>query len=48
MAEAVVSMYGITKSYGKHQVLHDVELETERGDILGRIGREGAGETTLV
>ena len=47
MAEAVISMHGITKSYGKHQVLHDVELDIERGDIFGLIGRNGAGKTTL-
>ena len=47
MAETVISMHGITKSYGKHQVLHDVELDIERGDIFGLIGRNGAGKTTL-
>lgn len=47
MAEAVISMHGITKSYGKHQVLHDVDLDIERGDIFGLIGRNGAGKTTL-
>ena len=37
MAEAVISMHGITKSYGKPHVLHAVELYIERGDIFGLI-----------
>ena len=47
MSETIISMQGITKSYGKHQVLHDVNLDIQKGDIFGLIGRNGAGKTTL-
>ena len=29
MSETIISMQGITKSYGKHQVLHDVNLDIQ-------------------
>ena len=36
MSETIISMQGITKSYGKHQVLHDVNLDIQKGDKIGR------------
>ena len=47
MSESIISIRGIQKSYGKHQVLHDVSLDIRKGDIFGLIGRNGAGKTTL-
>ena len=47
MSESIISIRGIQKSYGKHQVLHDVSLDIHKGDIFGLIGRNGAGKTTL-
>lgn len=39
---------GLCKSYGKQQVLHDLDLTIEPGCIYGLIGRNGAGKTTLL
>ena len=39
---------GLCKTYGKQQVLHDIELTLEPGRIYGLIGRNGAGKTTLL
>lgn len=39
---------GITKKYGKKEVLHKVDLELEPGKIYGLIGRNGVGKTTLL
>lgn len=39
---------GITKTYGKKDVLHDMNLVFEPGRIYGLIGRNGAGKTTLL
>lgn len=47
MSEAVISLHGIEKSYGAHKVLTDVNMEIQRGDIFGLVGRNGAGKTTL-
>ena len=38
----------IVKTYGKKEVLHNIDLEIEPGKIYGLIGRNGAGKTTLL
>jgi ABC-2 type transport system ATP-binding protein len=45
---SVLSVRGITKSYGEHHVLHGVDLEIQPGEIVGLLGPNGAGKTTLV
>lgn len=37
----------LSKSYGKKQVLHDVNLELQTGKVYGIVGKNGAGKTTL-
>ena len=37
----------LAKSYGRHQVLTDVDFAFEEGRIYGLLGRNGAGKTTL-
>ena len=37
----------LAKSYGRHQVLTDVDYAFEEGKIYGLLGRNGAGKTTL-
>lgn len=48
MNTAVLSARGVYKSYGKKEVLHDLDLTIEPGKIYGLIGRNGAGKTTLL
>ena len=38
----------VSKSFGKKQVLNDVSLVIEPGQIYGLIGPSGSGKTTLV
>lgn len=38
----------LNKSFGKKQILKDVSLSLEEGDILGFIGPNGAGKTTTI
>ncbi|MFC5465240.1 ABC transporter ATP-binding protein [Lederbergia graminis] len=43
-----VSVRHISKSFGKHQVLEDINLDIYEGEIFGLLGPSGAGKTTLV
>lgn len=38
----------VNKYYGKRQILHDVCLETNTGEVFGFLGPNGAGKTTLI
>lgn len=44
----VVETTNLSHSYGRHRVLHDVDLQVERGRIYGLIGPNGAGKSTLL
>jgi len=48
MNAAILNAQGVCKSYGKNEVLHDLDLTIEPGKIYGLIGRNGAGKTTLL
>ncbi|MCM1449355.1 MAG: ABC transporter ATP-binding protein [Clostridiales bacterium] len=45
---AIIKTKGIEKSYGSLQVLHDVNIEVESGEIVSIVGPSGAGKTTLL
>ena len=47
MSEAVIKLENVKKSYGNHEVLKGVNMQVNRGDIYGLIGRNGAGKTTI-
>ncbi|MBQ9632138.1 MAG: ABC transporter ATP-binding protein [Lachnospiraceae bacterium] len=47
MSEAVIKLSNIVKSYGKNEVLKGVNLQVNRGDIYGLVGKNGSGKTTI-
>lgn len=47
MSETIISLKHLRKSYGKHEVLSDVNMEIEKGEIYGLIGANGSGKTTI-
>ena len=46
--EHVVEMRGITKRFGTVQALNNVDLELRRGELLGLVGDNAAGKSTLM
>ncbi len=48
MAEALVSVSGLTLHYGARMILERVELAVHQGEIVTLIGPNGAGKSSLV
>lgn len=48
MENTVLKCEKLNKKFGKKQILHNVSLEIQEGDILGFIGPNGAGKTTTI
>ncbi len=44
----MIKTEGICKSYGAINVLQDIDLSIETGEIIGVVGSSGAGKTTLL
>jgi len=44
----MISMRQVGKSFGAHRVLHDVNLDIERGEVVVLIGPSGSGKTTAL
>lgn len=46
--EVILSVEGMTKRYGKNNVVSNASFQLERGKIYGFIGQNGAGKTTII
>lgn len=44
----MIKIQNLSKTYGKKQVLKEVNLEIDSGSIFGLLGPNGAGKTTLI
>ena len=44
----VISTENLTKFYGEHRRIVDVNLEIEQGEVFGLLGPNGAGKTTCI
>jgi ABC-2 type transport system ATP-binding protein len=48
LAEPVISIKGLRKSYGETEAVRGIDLEVNRGEIFAFLGPNGAGKTTTV
>lgn len=48
MNDIVLSLKGISKSYENNQVLRSIDFSVPEGTIMGLIGKNGAGKTTMI
>ena len=45
---AVIQTEKLTKSYGQHRGIIDIDLEVDEGEAFGFLGPNGAGKTTTI
>jgi ABC-type polar amino acid transport system ATPase subunit len=46
--EPIVSIRGVRKSYGDLEVLHGIDLDVQKGEVILIIGPSGSGKSTLL
>jgi len=47
-ADPAIRVEGVTKSFGRLEVLRGIDLEAARGSIVALLGSNGAGKSTLI
>jgi phospholipid/cholesterol/gamma-HCH transport system ATP-binding protein len=47
-AQPIVSAHGISNRFGKEEVHHKINLDIERGEIIGIAGGSGSGKSVLL
>lgn len=45
---SVIEVSHLKKSFGKHDVLHDISLSVNQGDVISVIGSSGSGKSTML
>lgn len=48
MSESILKINHLSKSFGAHQVLCDIDFEVNSGDVTTIIGASGSGKSTLL
>ena len=48
MDETAINASGLTKFYGRHRGIVDLDLGVEPGEVFGYLGPNGAGKTTTI
>src|SRR5271169_2809205 len=48
MESPIISVRGLTVSYGDHRVLDGVDLDINRGEVMALLGGSGSGKSTML
>ncbi|GAB3287223.1 amino acid ABC transporter ATP-binding protein [Parasphingorhabdus pacifica] len=48
MSDTIIEISGLGKSFGSLEVLRDIDLQVERGEVVCVIGPSGSGKSTLL
>ena len=44
----ILSIKGMSKSFGRNRVLDHINLDVKPGSIMGLMGENGAGKSTMI
>ena len=48
MSDAILNIQHLSKSFGQHEVLRDIDFTVRKGDVTSIIGASGSGKSTLL
>ncbi len=46
--ENILSIRGMSKSFGRNRVLDHINLDVKKGTVMGLMGENGAGKSTMM
>ncbi|MCW5368174.1 ATP-binding cassette domain-containing protein, partial [Pseudomonas aeruginosa] len=48
MSNSIIEIKNLKKSYGSNEVLKDISLSVNKGEVISIIGSSGSGKATLL